>query len=193
MLDFKIDIKNEQADMDISIELDNVALSGGVYMFLIDEVPLYIGETNIFLSRLAVHLYELKNNSSYFGLGNLEGKHKITYIILNDKLPFEPDLKRKEKENLKKIPDKNRKKREQIQNSFIEKYKPMTQKPIFYDAYKLSKLKGNKKDAMIKDENVKNKIIKDGLIHYKTDYNCIIEEIKKEHLGLVLEGRNDAK
>lgn len=177
MLDLKLDVIDEKVDVDISIKLDNAALAGGVYMFLLDEVPLYIGEANIFLSRLSVHLYELQKNKSYFGLGELEGKHKITYIILNNELPFDPDDKRKKDENLKRVPDKNRSKREEVQNSFIEKYRPMTQKPIFYGDDKLAKLRSSKKDAMIQDVEKKNEIIKAGLEKYKEEYSEIIRII----------------
>lgn len=179
MLDLKLHITDYQMDVDINIELGNDALAGGVYMFLLNKVPLYIGEANIFLSRLSDHLLKLIKNKSYFGLGDLEGKHKITLIILNDKLPFLPDHERKKDENLKRVPDKNRIAREEIQNSFIEEYRPMTQKPIFYDDAKLAKLRANKKDSMIQDENNKNKIIKDCLKNYITNYSEIIQKISK--------------
>lgn len=178
MLDFKLDIRDEKVDVDINIELDNVALDGGVYMFLLDEVPLYIGEANIFLSRLTYHLYELKNNKSYFGLEDLEGKHKITYTILKDKLPYK---KIKKNENSKRATDKNRSERVRIQNKFIEEYKPMTQKPKYHNE-ELANLKAHRKDSMIKDEKTKNKIIKD-ILNDKKDYKKIIEKIRnKEYL-----------
>lgn len=177
MVDFKLDIKAEQVDVDISVKLDDVALDGGVYMFLLDEIPLYIGEANIFLSRLTYHLYELKNNNSYFGLEDLEGKHKITYIILADKLPYD---KIKKDENSKRATDKNRIERVSKQNSFIEKYRPMTQKPIFYDDdEELVKLRAHRKDAMIQDGKIKNKIIKD-ILNNKKAYSEIIEKIKNK-------------
>lgn len=180
MLDFKIDISDDKVNVDISIELDNVALDGGVYMFLLDEIPLYIGEANIFLSRLTYHLYELKNNKSYFGLEDLEGKHKITYIILTDKLPYD---KIKKDENSKRAKDKNRIERVRIQDIFIEKYRPMTQKPIFYgDDKELAKLRAHRKDAMIQDGKTKNKIIKYILNNQKA-YSEIIRKVKnKEYI-----------
>lgn len=175
MVDFKLDIMVEQVNIDISIKLDNVSLEGGVYVFLLDEIPLYIGEANIFLSRLTYHLYELKSNKAYFGFEDLEGNHKITYIILNGKLPYD---KIQKNENLKRATDKNRIERVRIQNTFIEKYRPMTQKPIFNDK-ELAKLRANRKDAMIKDGKTKSKIIK-YILNNKEDYKEIIEKIKNK-------------
>lgn len=177
MLNFKSDIRYEQVDFDICIKLDDIALDGGVYMFLLDEIPLYIGEANIFLSRLTYHLYELKNNKSYFGLEELEGKHKITYIILTDKLPYD---KMKKDEKSKRATDKNRIERVRIQNNFIEKYRPMTQKPIFYDDDKeLMKFRVHRKDSMIQDGKIKNKIIK-YIITNQQKYSEIIVKIKNK-------------
>ncbi len=172
MLDFTLDIRSEQVVVDINIKLDDVALDGGVYMFLLDEIPLYIGEANIFLSRLTYHLYELYNDK-YFGLEDLEGKHKMTYAILADKLPYD---KIKKDENSKRATDRNRIPRVSIQDSFIEEYRPMTQNPKNYDEEELVKLRAHKKDSMIKDGKTKNKIIKE-ILSNKKEYSEIIEKI----------------
>jgi hypothetical protein len=187
MLDIKLDLKAEQVDVDISIKLDDIALDGGVYMFLLDEIPLYIGEANILLSRLTYHLYELKNNKSYFGLEDLEGKHNITYIILADKLPY---AKIKKDENSKRATDKNRITRVGIQNSFIAEYRPMTQNPKIYDDEELNKLRAHRKDSMIQDGKTKNKIIKE-ILNNKKYYSEIIGKIKnKEYQEKVVNFNN---
>ena len=175
MLDVELDIRAGQVDVDISIKLDDVALDGGVYMFLLDEVPLYIGEANIFLSRLTYHLYELKKDKSYFGLEDLDGKHKITYIILKPELPYD---KIKKDDDSKRATDKNLSERVRIQNKFIEEYKPMTQNPK-YNKQELTKLRAHRKDAMIKDGKTKNKLIK-GILNNKNAYSEIIGKIKNK-------------
>ena len=170
---------NQQGDVEIFARLEDEMLDGGIYMFLLDGVPLYVGETNVFLKRLTEHLYELKKNPSYFGLGALKGKHKIDFLILQAGLPYVPDLVRKEKEHLKKTPDQNRQVREERQNALIEKYRPLTQKPAF-DTEQYGTLK-RKKDAMIQNWKIKDKIVKEGLEKHREQYKSLAS--KEESCG----------
>lgn len=168
MLDLKLDINEDYEDgISINIILDESALDGGVYMFLIDDLPLYIGETNIFLTRIADHLYELKKDRSYFGLKNLKGMHKITYMILVDGLPYVESS-----ENLKRKTDKNRSLRIKKQNEYIDDYKPLTQNPNF-DIGESGGWK-RKKDNMIKDSN---NVVEKGLKYHRDDYIQILKQL----------------
>lgn len=67
-------------------------------MFLLDGIPLYIGQSGRFFERLTQHVCVLGKDKSYFGLGTLSGEHKVIYMILKNSLPFNPDYERKEKE-----------------------------------------------------------------------------------------------
>lgn len=169
----ELSLNIQQANINIHIDLDEISLDGGVYMFLIDDIPLYIGEANIFLRRLTDHLYKLRKNPSYFGLRDLQKQHNITYIILESGYPYEADEERKEKEKLKKTPDKNTGIRQQKQNKYIDHFYPLIQNPKFYPSDKLKK-----KDYMIKGSNKKNKIVKEALSTHMEEYKKIIEEIK---------------
>ena len=77
--------------------------SCGVYIFLLDGIPLYIGKAGIFLNRLSGHLNKCSKNISYFGVKSLLSQPKHTnltihYAIL--KICDNEDLAKKEEVEL---------------------------------------------------------------------------------------------
>ncbi|HEY5588665.1 MAG TPA: hypothetical protein VIK86_06895 [Candidatus Paceibacterota bacterium] len=178
-MNLKLDITNIKIDVsvDINIKLGNNALDGGVYMFLLDDVPLYIGETNIFLSRLAVHLGELKKDCSYFGLKDLKDLHELKFIILDNQYPYNPY---KDTENSRKT-DLNKPDRKNLERRYINAYHPLTQKPKFLNNIEIQKMR--MVDHML-PINEKNKIVYDGINSCIDEYNDIISKIKaKDYIG----------
>lgn len=125
-----IKINTDIANLNISINLPKEACTkGGVYMFLIDEIPLYIGETNSFWTRLSDHLsclFSTEIGLSYFGLDNLVDNHCLSFLILDDNYPYK---KIKFFPN-KRFSDANKKLRTDLETSLIKKYHPLCQYPV---------------------------------------------------------------
>ena len=153
---------NENALLDINMTDD--FLDGGVYMFTIDDIPLYVGETNIFAKRIIEHLYELRKDNSFFGTNNLEENHVIKFLILASgyDIPYEIT-----KEDIHKGT------RVKIQNEFIECYRPLLQNPLFISPEEIASKK--KKDNMLND---RDKLVNQGLL-YRDEYKSIINEINQ--------------
>ncbi len=121
----------ENENIKINIEISKNLFDGGVYMFKIDGIPLYIGQANIFSTRLNEHLYDLFKDSSHFCLNKLKKEHVLTYEILMDKLPYdkEENIQLDEgKERKKRASDKNEAKRIEKEKQFIKAYEPILQK-----------------------------------------------------------------
>lgn len=149
---------NDKKTVCINIDHHDV-MDGGTYMIVLEDLPLYIGETNYFLERFSNHLYKIKNKDLYLGLRNVDAYQKISLIILNDKLSNDEVIRKKQ------------------QDLLIDKYRPITQQPIFYDNNELKKMKNvNKKDNIIKN-NMIDEVVKDALDNHKQDYDEITKEI----------------
>ena len=80
---------HEKIYLDVEIKNDHI-IDGGVYVFYINKGNkkneenkkiLYVGETNLFFSRISQHIIELKKSKSYFGLEMLEEVYTITLGI----------------------------------------------------------------------------------------------------------------
>lgn len=131
MLSLNFDIKKENLNINLDISLGKECVDGGIYMFLIDDIPLYIGESNIFLGRLTYHLQQLQNpvdGVSYLGLDTLTGKYQITYMILEPGFPYIQE----KKEGNKYSTDKNSLKRKDIEWGCIQTYRPLISTSNFY-------------------------------------------------------------
>lgn len=159
---------------DLQIKEVNKLMDGGVYLFTINKVPLYVGETYNFFIRLSKHLVELDKDCDYFGLSQLEGKYYLRFYIIEDGLPYN---KIKLKKN-KRHTDGNKECRTIHEKNALKKYRPMTQQlprgcNIQY--------KSNKKyDGMIKDGEEKSEIVKEILeAPNKYGYEEIIDMINK--------------
>ena len=147
-----IEVESHKTHMkNIFIQDMNALLDGGVYMFVLDRLPIYVGETNIFLTRISEHLKKLESNPSYFGFGRLTGEHKLDYYLLKASLPYveilRPGNKRKS--------DKNGPERRRLEGEHIKVYHPIVQCPIDKDGYKRSR----KKDGMIADDSIKDELV----------------------------------
>lgn len=140
---FSIKTTDKLSTITIQINLENELIDGGVYIFLIDDIPLYIGEANYFLDRLSTHLGRLfisKNKFNpldYFGLTKLTGNHVITYMILESKLPYKKQIR----EGMKRASDINKKARTDKEDEYIEKYHPLTQWPIWLSKKDITSLR----------------------------------------------------
>lgn len=127
MPNLKLEIKKTVSNINIDISLNSQCTDGGVYIFLLNNIPLYIGEASIFLSRLSYHLQQLSMDMSYFGLKELVvNDPQITYKILESGYPYIGV-----KNGQKRSNDLNRKERESLEEKAIEKYRPLTQYPIW--------------------------------------------------------------
>ena len=155
-MNLKLDIEIENLTIDMNILLGNECIDGGIYMFLIDDIPLYIGESSIFLSRLSYHLQQLNEDISYFGLETLDGQHKLTYLILESGYPY-----KKEKIVENRASDLNRKARQHKEQKYIQDFCPLTQHPKFLN-----------EDQII---NIFKKYDKErGKNYFKRKYDCIL-------------------
>lgn len=137
----------------LQIQDVNKLMDGGVYMFAIDNIPLYVGETYNFYLRFSEHLVNLVGDANYFGLSKLIGEHCMGFYIINDKLPYN-GIKLSVN---KRATDKNKKARTDLEKTAINCYCPMTQRlpqgcSIQY--------KSNKKyDGMIKNGVEKSEVV----------------------------------
>ena len=138
---------------DVSIQDMNALLDGGVYMFVLDGLPIYVGETNIFLTRISEHLKELESKPSYFGFGQLTGKHKLDYYLLQDSLPYDEILR----SGNKRKSDKNAPERRHLEGEYIKNYHPIVQNPI---NNKGTCQRSRKKDGMIVRDTTKDELVK---------------------------------
>lgn len=150
---------------DVSIQDMNVLLDGGVYMFVLDGLPIYVGETNIFLTRISEHLKALESKPSYFGFGQLTGEHKLDYYLLENSLPYVETLRF----GNKRKSDKNAPERRRLEGEYIKNYHPIVQNPINKGKYQRSR----KKDGMIVgDDAIKDELVKNYL-DVSTGYTLI--------------------
>lgn len=143
-------------------------VSGGVYCFLVNGIPLYIGETYYFFIRLAYHFFELKKNPSYFGLGDLEKEVTLSFHIINGNYAYDEKNEKMRKSE-----------RQRIEMEMIEKYSPILQNP----KKEIQEIQWRKrrKDAIPKDMDLKNKIVNLAFQHsevYKKEKLEIQEAIK---------------
>lgn len=170
--------------INLQTDLGNELVDGGVYMFLIDKIPLYIGEANYFLDRLSTHISNLlkstdENNSlDYFGLSLLTGNHTITYTILESDLPYIKQLK----ENNKRASDVNKSIRTRKEAEYIVKYHPLTQWPIWLNENEIKAIRNQykmrKKDDML-PINLRNEMVNIGINKNYTLYTTISKELHK--------------
>lgn len=156
MLNLKLDIEIDALTIDMNILLGNECIDGGIYIFLIDDIPLYIGEASIFLSRLSYHLQQLKEDVSYFGLETLGGQHKITYSILESGYPY-----KEEKIDKKRASDLNKKARQDKEQKYIQDFYPLTQHPKFLDDNQIITI-------------FKNYDKERGKKYFKRNYDCML-------------------
>lgn len=178
MLSINFDIKKDNLCIDIDIRLGNECVDGGIYMFLIDDIPLYIGESNVLLSRLSYHLQQLHdsdNGFSYFGLNTLTGKHIITYMVLKSGFPYIQE----KKECNKNSTDKNNKIRKDMEWNYIQKYRPLIQRPIFIEDEKIINIRSehriSKRDDML-PSSYRNQFVADCFEKHLKEY-CNIKEL----------------
>ena len=123
----------------------NVLMDGGVYLFAIDKLPLYVGETYNFYVRFSEHLVALDDDIKYFGLSELEGEYCLEFYIIEGGYPYEPI---KLNEN-KRYSDKNKGQRTALEAQYINKYFPMTQQlPV---GCSIGYICNKKYDGMISD------------------------------------------
>ena len=142
---------NEIKMQNVVIPNMTLLLDGGVYLFVLDGLPIYVGEANVFSSRITDHLMTLKEQPEYFGFQNLVGVHKLKYFILRSGLPY----KAYKKEGRKRSSDKNREERRRLESKFIEEYQPIVQRPRTNEKYPRSR----KSDGMITDGDIKGKFV----------------------------------
>ncbi|MBQ3545155.1 MAG: hypothetical protein IJA34_09240 [Lachnospiraceae bacterium] len=169
------------SNITLKINLSNELVDGGIYMFLIDNIPLYIGEANYFLDRLSTHISKLVKATSgnkhldYFGLSNITGKHIITYMILEPQLPYI-----KKNNNNKRSSDANKSERTTKEANYIEEYHPLTQWPIWLSKkeYKTIRCtyKTRKRDDMLPIE-LRNNMVNIGLTKNISLYSTIISKL----------------
>lgn len=186
MLNINFEIKKKNLDINLDIQLGNECVDGGIYMFLIDDIPLYIGESNIFLSRLTYHLqqlHNLDNDFSYFGLNNLTGKHEITYMVLESGFPY----KQEKKEGNKYSTDRNSKERKDSEWKYIETYFPLTQRPFFIKPDEINSIRTKHKikkrdDVLPKD--YRNQVVKDCFKNHLKEYDNIKELISNKYKSI---------
>lgn len=154
-MNFSIKTSDTLSTITIQIKLGNESVDGGIYMFLIDDIPLYIGEANYFLDRLSSHIGKLLkttdeyNPLDYFGLTNLTGDHIITYIILESNMPYIKQIRA----GNKRASDINKSRRTSKEAEYIKTYHPLTQWPIWYNKEDIAAIRKNskirKKDDML--------------------------------------------
>lgn len=125
-MEIKMDLE-KNIKVNISLE-ESVAKKGGVYIFYIDDLPLYIGETYNFYIRMSEHLSKLLHYLQYFGLSNLKEEHVITFEILEEMDQSKRGLVK-------------RRKREK---EYIEKLYPLTQYPHGRKSYLSDKIVADK-------------------------------------------------
>lgn len=183
LLKLNFDIKKENLDINLNISLGNECVDGGIYMFLIDDIPLYIGESNIFLGRLTYHLQQLQHpvdGASYFGLGTLTGEHLITYMILESGYPYIQEKKVGNKYST----DKNSRERKDIEWECIQTYRPLIQRPIFIEDAEINTIRNKhqlrKKDDML-PQDYRNQFVMNCFKQHLKDYDNIKELISKKY------------
>lgn len=188
LLSINFDIKKENLDINLDIQLGNDCVDGGIYMFLIDDIPLYIGESNIFLGRLTYHLQQLQhpvNGASYFGLGTLTGKHQITYMILAHGFPYIQE----KKECNKYSTDKNSMKRKNIEWECIQTYRPLIQRPNFIEDAEINTIRSKhqirKKDDVL-PKDYRNQFVMDCFEQHLKGYDNIKELINQKYKSNLL-------
>ena len=186
MLNLNLNTKDYFKSIDINISLGNNSLDGGIYIFLIDGIPLYIGESYYFLERLSYHLGNLNSNISYFGLEKLYKFHEITYGILKQGLPFHRKINPNGRDG-----DFNKVAREKEEAKCIETYYPLTQRPIFLntnqiidifkknDEYNGNKYTKRKYDCML-PEDERNQFVADCFTNHFSEYDEIKKLIKEK-------------
>ena len=181
-MNFLLQTTDKASNINVQIDLGNELVDGGVYMFLIDNIPLYIGEANYFLDRLSTHIGNLlkkidgHNPLDYFGLSLLTNNHTITYMILESNLPYLRQLK----VNNKRASDINKSTRTNKEAEYIAKYHPLTQWPIWLNVNDIrdirKKYKIRKKDDMLPID-LRNELVKIGIAENSTLYINIIKEL----------------
>ena len=181
-----IKINTTIANINISINLPKESCTkGGVYMFLIDEIPLYIGETNSFWTRLSDHLSCLLSSEiglSYFGLDSLVDKHFLSFLVLDDNYPYK---KIKFLPN-KRFSDANKKSRKDLEALLIQKYHPLCQYPVntILSHEQYNKIRKDKKQKKIDDilpYEILHSVIGNA-INNKTVYSEIQKIIVENHI-----------
>lgn len=183
-MNFLLKATDKISTIHLQTDLGNELVDGGVYMFLIDKIPLYIGEANYFLDRLSTHISNLFKNADennpldYFGLSLLTGNHTITYTILESDLPYIKQLK----ENNKRASDVNKSIRTRKEAEYIAKYHPLTQWPIWLNANEIKAIRNQykmrKKDDML-PINLRNEMVNIGINKNYTLYTNISKELHK--------------
>ncbi len=128
---------------------------GGVYVFYLGELCLYVGETGTFIDRLSQHISCLKKNASYFGLGRLKEEYSLKFRILKRNLPYAEIDNGEGKRNS----DANRNAREEKELMYINKRFPILQNP--------NRLKNKKTDAMPRLYEKRDNIVMEKLSHQK--------------------------
>lgn len=188
LLSINFDIKKDKLDINLDIQLGNECVDGGIYMFLIDGIPLYIGESNIFLNRLTYHLQQLQNpdnDFSYFGLNTLTGKHHITYLVLESGFPYIQE----KKDGNKYSTDKNSKERKDIEWKYIKTYFPLTQRPLFIEPDEINSIRAKykiKKRDDVLPKDYRNQVVSNCFDHHIKEYEEIKELIRNKYKSKLL-------
>lgn len=181
---FSIKTTDILSTIHIQIDLGNEVVDGGIYMLLIDNIPLYIGEANYFLDRLSTHIGKLlkivdnQNSLDYFGLTNLANNHYITYMILEPNLPYIKQIR----EGNKRASDINKSIRTSKEADFVIKYHPLTQWPIWLNKEDINAIRKEhfirKKDDMLPLE-LRKEMVALGVNEKSYMYTNIKKELKQ--------------
>lgn len=141
--------------------INSVLMNSGVYLVVVDNIPVYVGETDYFLGRFSNHLKNLYNDKRYFGIGNLQCD--VQFIIL------------------KNMVKSTKRQRLHLESTFINAFKPILQKGTYSNNTDMLKYfkDGASCDAVFEDANIGCSVLLQSL-NNRGDFKNIINTIQLE-------------